>query len=165
MTANNNELAVIAQENGLETTKVEINYTIEPEKFAESIAEAEKLEDNQQMIEQLTTITKAKNELKDLLEIVEKHESAAKMIINARAKQLYGSDWQAIAGDGFKISRSFTGAVYTLNPDYNTPKKFLKIVTSVDAKAVDAYRDEKNKLPVGVELNPTRGESIRITIK
>ena len=117
------------------------------------------------MIEQLTTITKAKNELKDLLEIVEKHESAAKMIINARAKQLYGSDWQAIAGDGFKISRSFTGAVYTLNPDYNTPKKFLKIVTSVDAKAVDAYRDEKNKLPVGVELNPTRGESIRITIK
>lgn len=144
---------------------VEINYAIEPEKFAESISAAEKLEDNKQMLEQLTVITKAKNEIKDLLETVEKYESAAKSIINARAKQLYGEDWQAIAGDGFKISRSFTGAVYTLNPDYKTPKKFLKVVTSIDTKAVDAYRDEKEKLPVGVELNPTRGESIRITIK
>lgn len=145
--------------------KIEISYTLEPDKFAEALDVASKLEDNQQMLEQLTVITKAKNDLKNLLEIVEKHESAAKMLINARAKQLYGNDWQAIAGEGYKITRSFTGAVYTLNPDIPASKKFLEIKTTVNTKAVDAYRDEKEALPKGVELNPSRGESLRITLK
>ena len=36
-----------------------------------------------------------------------------KVVVNAKAKQLYGNDWQAICrGRATKISRSFTGAKY-----------------------------------------------------
>lgn len=144
---------------------ISINYELNPDVFAKSLAEAEKLEEAEGMIEQLTNITKAKKELKDLLDIVEKYEAAAKGLINSRAKNLYGHDWQAIAGDGFKISRSKTGAIYTRNPDIAVSKKFIEVKESINTKAVDAYFDEKEALPKGIELNPTRGEMIRITIK
>lgn len=144
---------------------ISINYELNPDEFATSLAEAEKLENAEGMIEQLTKITKAKKELKDLLETVEKYESAAKGLINSRAKTLYGQDWQAIAGDGFKITRSKSGAIYTRNPDIPVNKKFIEVKESINTKAVDAYFDEKEALPKGIELNPTRSEVIRITIK
>lgn len=145
---------------------VELNIKIDDEKLEKTIADAEQLSDNDKVFASLTEVVKAKKELEDALEVVARLEAKAKQDIDAKAKALYGNDWQAIAGTGYKITRSFTGAVYIINPDQRPDKKYLKVTESIDtAKVKAAIELNDGKLPKGIELNPHRNTSIRITLK
>lgn len=145
---------------------IELNIKIDDEQLEKTIADAEQLSDNDKVFASLTEVVKAKKELEDALEVVSKLEAKAKQDIDAKAKALYGNDWQAIAGTGYKITRSFTGAVYMINPDQRPDKKYLKITESIDtAKVKAAIELNDGKLPKGIELNPHRNTSIRITLK
>jgi len=140
-------------------------FQIDVAKLKESITEATKLEDNNEMFLQLSNTSKAKQVIKDVLDELESVESEAKSLINNKAKTLYGVDWQAIVGEGYKINRQPTGNVYIRNPEIPVNKKFIEIKESINTKVVDAYIEKEGKLPNGIEINPTRGESIRISIK
>ena len=121
------------------------------------------LKDDKSFFYNLSLITKYKNLVKDALEGIEKLEKDTKGLINARAKALYGDDWQVIDGNGFSITRSRTGEIYTINGEPN--KKFVIVKKSVDSKAVEDFILENEKLPAGIELSDKRGESLRITLK
>lgn len=125
-----------------------------------------KLEDDAKFFEALSAMTFAKKAVLDTLEQVESLETEAKGLINAKAKALYGNDWQVIAGEHFKISRSPTGQLYELvSPDEVQPE-FLKVKFAPNAKAIDDFREANdNKLPTGVAINEHRGETIKITVK
>lgn len=141
---------------------IKINAEFDLDALRSQINEATKIEDGEQFFESLASVYKVKKELAALEDLLISIETEAKGLINTKAKALYGNDWQAIKGEHFKISRSRTGDVYSL---VGTAKKeFLKIKTSVDSKAVEAYALAKGKLPAGIELNDKRGESIRVTI-
>lgn len=144
---------------------ITLNYEIDEEKLSETINEAIKLDDNEQMFNQLCEVKRAKAELEDALEALDKIEVVAKGLINSKAKELYGNDWQTIAGQGYKITRSKTGSIYQVSPMERPNKKFLIIKESIDSKAVDAAIEKSGKLPKGIEINPNRGESIRVALK
>lgn len=141
----------------------EIN--IDDEALKASISEAGDLNNNEAMFEKLTEITKAKKELADALEVISSMESMAKNEIDSRAKTLYGINWQAISGEGYKISKSFTGAVYEINPEIKPSKKYLVVKETVNTKAVEAELELNGKLPKGIEPNKSRGTMLRITLK
>lgn len=138
---------------------------IDEEALKANILEATDLNDNEAMFERLTEITKAKKELSDALDKIAGLESLAKSEIDSRAKTLYGNDWQAIVGSGYKISKSYTGAVYNISPDVKPAKKYLVIKESVNTKAVEAELEVSGKLPKGIEPNKARGTMIRISLK
>lgn len=144
---------------------IEINHTIDEDELKSIINQALDFKENEMLFGQLAAVSIAKKELKDSLDKIEKIETEAKGLINSKAKALYGNDWQVITATKYKILRSKTGAVYTLNPDIPVSKKFIKVVQSIDTDAVKAQLEKTEKLPKGIELNPTRGESIGITIK
>lgn len=145
---------------------IELNIKIDDEQLENTINNAEQLKDNDKVFASLTEVVKAKKQIEDALEVVSKLEAKAKQDIDAKAKALYGNDWQAIAGTGYKITRSFTGAVYMINPDQHPDKKYLKVTESIDtAKVKAAIELNDGKLPKGIELNPHRNTSIRITLK
>lgn len=144
---------------------ITLNYKLDEESLAKSINEAIKLEDNEQMFNNLCEVKRAKMELENALEELDKIEIIAKGLINSKAKQLYGNDWQTIAGNGYKITRSKTGSIYILNPMVKANKKFLEIKETINSKAVDAEIEKSGKLPKGIEVNPNRGESIRVALK
>jgi len=144
---------------------ITLNFEINEEKLAESINDAIKLDDNEQMFNHLCEVKRTKMELEDALEKLEKIEIVAKGLINSKAKQLYGNDWQTIVGKGYKITRSSTGNVYVRNPEIKVSKKFIEIKESLLTKEIDLEIEKTGKLPKGIEVNPNRGESIRITIK
>lgn len=121
------------------------------------------LKDDKSFFYNLSVITKYKNLVKDALEDIEKLEKDTKGLINAKAKALYGDNWQVIDGNGFSITRSRTGEIYTINGEPN--KKFVIVKKSVDSKAVEDFILENEKLPAGIELSDKRGESLRITLK
>lgn len=142
--------------------KVNINAEIDLAGLKASVDEALKLEDNGELFGQLAAIAKTKKQVADVMEQVEQIERDAKGLINAKAKALYGPNWQAIKGPGYKISRSMTGSKY--EHAAGAPEQFIIVKTSVDSKAVDKYVTETNELPTGIAYNPSRGESIRITV-
>lgn len=145
---------------------IELNIKIDDEQLENTINNAEQLKDNDKVFASITEVVKAKKQIEDALEVVSKLEAKAKQDIDAKAKALYGNDWQAIAGTGYKITRSFTGAVYMINPDQRPDKKYLKVIESIDtAKVKAAIELNDGKLPKGIELNPHRNTSIRITLK
>lgn len=126
---------------------------------------ASQLEDNQQLFEQLASISKAKKLVEDALEEVLAVETEAKGLINAKAKALYGHDWQAIKGKGYKISRQQTGAVYEFTDPEKVADEFVKIKMDPNAATITNYREtHDNALPKGVGLNEHRGESIRVAV-
>lgn len=138
---------------------------IDEEALKSSILEATDLNDNEAMFAKLTEISKAKKELADALDQISSLESLAKSEIDSRAKTLYGNDWQAIAGSGYKISKSYTGAVYNISPDVKPAKKYLVIKESINTKVVEAELEVSGKLPKGIEPNKSRGTMIRISLK
>lgn len=144
---------------------IELNYKLDEIKLADTINDAIKLEDNEEMFNQLCQVELAKKDLEDALEKLEQIEVIAKGLINSKAKELYGIDWQTIVSKNYKITRSKTGNIYVINPDIKVNKKFLKIVESLDTKLIDEELEKTQTLPKGVELNPSRGDSIRITLK
>lgn len=138
---------------------------IDEEALKNSIQEADDLNNNEEMFEKLTQIAVAKKELSEALDQITSIESLAKSEIDSRAKTLYGINWQAIAGSGYKISRSFTGAVYNINPEVKPNKKYLVVKETVNTKAVEAELEMSGKLPKGIEPNKSRGSMLRITLK
>lgn len=146
-------------------SKMIINHEVDLEVLKNVIEGATDLNDNNEMFKSLTQITNAKKELKDILDELEKYEVGAKNLITQKARQLYGKDWQTITGQGYKITRSSTGNIYVRNPDLPVSKRFIELKESLLTKVIDAELEKTGKLPKGIELNPSRGESIRITIK
>ena len=144
-----------------ETVKLTVEY--DPDKITEVIKEATDLENNKKVFDKLAYIAQIKKEIADMVEGFDKLEREVKYAINDRAKALYGKDWTVIAGEGFRVNRSFSGSVYEIIDA--PPKQFVKVTTSPDTKAIDEYVKDKSKLPKGIALNEHRGESIRITVK
>lgn len=138
-------------------------FGINVDKLRESVDKSAKIEDAEEFFVQMTSVVAAKKMLKDAIEQIEAVESDAKGLINAKAKALYGADWQVISGDTFKITRSRTGDLYTIHGDPSA--KFIKIKKTVDSKAVEEFITKNDRLPKGIELNDKRGESLRITLK
>lgn len=145
------------------TNEVNINYTFDLNKLKDTIEKSKDLNDNSKVFSQLSEIFKAKKEIDDIKDLLISIDQEAKNLINSKAKALYGSDWQAIKGDGYKITKSFTGSIYSIVDKPN--KKFLITKESVNSSVVDDYVQENEKLPKGIDFNPQRGESIRVIVK
>ena len=138
-------------------------FNIDIDTLNKSIENTTKIEDDEEFFLQMSAVTRIKKLLKDALEDVESIETDVKGLINSKAKAIYGPDWQTIAGERFKITRSKTGDLYIVNGKPNA--SFTKVKVSVDSKAVEEFIAKNDKLPAGIELNDQRGESLRITIK
>lgn len=143
--------------------KITINAELDLEAIEKIAEEALSLDDNAALFAKLAEFATVKHQLDDALDAIKKVEADIKGIINAKAKALYGPNWQAIAGPGYKISRSFTGAKY--EQVGAAPEEFIIIKQSVDSKAVDNFVKGNSALPEGIAVNQSRGESIRMTIK
>jgi hypothetical protein len=142
---------------------IKIHADIDIEAVQKIADEALSLDDNAALFGKLAEFAHVKAQIKDLGDLIDKAEIEIKGIINSKAKALYGPNWQAIAGPGYKISRSFTGAKY--EQVGAAPEEFIIVKQSVDSKAVDNYVKGNSALPEGIAVNQARGESIRMTIK
>lgn len=147
----------------MDDNKIIINAELDLEALQKIADDALTLDDNAELFAKLAEFATAKGQIDEALDAIKRAEVQVKGIINAKAKQLYGNNWQAIAGPGYKISRSFTGAKYEQTGA--APEQFIIIKQSVDSKAVDNYVKANSALPEGIEINQARGESIRITVK
>lgn len=145
-----------------EPIKIELEIDLEALKGV--VEEAKDLNDNQELFSQLVEVYRVKSEIGNILDQLTSIETEAKGLIKAKADALYGSEWTAIKGEGYKITRSATGSVFNILPDAKPPKEFLVIKEAVDSKKVEEFIKEKGKLPKGLEYNPSRGSSIRVTI-
>jgi len=145
-------------------TKVKIELELDIEALKEVIEKAKDLNDNQDLFSQLVEVYRAKKQVADVLDQLISIETEAKGFIKAKADNLFGKEWSAIKGDGYKITKSGTGSVFNILPEAKPPKKFLVIKESLDSKLVEAHIKETGKLPKGIEYNPSRGSSLRVTI-
>jgi len=128
-----------------------------------SIENVTDIEQAEAFFEQLTEVMRIKKELAAVADLLKPIEVEAKGLINAKAKALYGDDWKAIKGHGFKIVRSGTGAVFEITG--SPVAKYVNIKKSVNGEAVKEFiARHDGKLPGGIEYSPSRGESIRITV-
>lgn len=143
--------------------EVNINYTFDIDKLKHIIENSKNLNNNEELFFHLAEVARAKKQIDDIKDLLISVDQEAKSLINSKAKALYGSDWQAIKGEGYKITKSFTGSIYSIVDKPN--KKFLVIKESVNSSAVDDYVEENEKLPKGIDFNPQRGESIRVVVK
>lgn len=146
------------------TSKISIQLEIDVKELQEAVENADSLNDNAAVFGQLAIIGRAKKELGDAADLLKQVEDMAKGLINAKAKALYGPDWTAIEGPGYKITRSGTGSVYDVI-DPKAAEEFIEVEFKPDAKAIKEYEKGHNALPEGIGYNPQRGESIRITVK
>lgn len=144
---------------------ITLNYEINDEELSKSINEAIKLDNNEEMFDRLCEVKRAKLELEEALDKIEKLEIIAKGLINSKANELYSTDWQTITGKNYKITKSSTGSIYIRNPDIKVNKKFIELKESLLTKIIDLEIETTGKLPKGIEINPSRGSSIRITLK
>ena len=142
--------------------KLDLNLSIDVESIVKSIAESKTLEDNELIFAKLSQIAFDKAQIAVFLDTFEKIEREVKQAVNDKAKSLYGTEWTAVKGQGYKITRSFTGSVYEIvgEPD----SEFLDIKISPKSKAIEVFVKAKSTLPKGITYNPNRGESIRITV-
>lgn len=141
---------------------LKIDFEIDINQLKGSIDDSDDLNDNEKLFSKLVEFQRVKEQIKNVLEQVEQIERDAKGTIKQKANQLYGDSWTAIKGDGYKITKSETGAVFNIIG--RPQKKFIEIKESVNTKEVLSHIKEKGKLPGGLEYNPSRGTSIRITV-
>ena len=134
---------------------------IDIEKLQSLLDSAQDLE-GKHFFEQLTKLSEAKKKASEALEEVERYESQAKSMINSKAKELYGTDWIVIKGSKFKISRSFTGALYEILAPDSVRSEFVKVKLSPNSRTIESFREKNSSLPDGIGMNDKRGESIRI---
>lgn len=138
-------------------------FGVDVEALKKSVEDATKIEDSEEFFTQMTAVVGIERLIKDVLEQVGSVVTDVKGLVNAKAKALYGPDWQVISADRFKITRSKTGDLYLINGTPNP--KFIKIKKSVDSKAIEEFVAKNDKLPAGIEINDQRGESLRISFK
>jgi len=141
---------------------VKIELEINVDELKDVIKDSTDLNDNEQLFSNLVQFARAKKQIGDVLDQITSIEDEAKGLIKSKAQALYGDGWQAIKGKGYKISRSYTGAVFSL--DGKAPKEFVIVKESLDSKLIENYIKETGKLPKGVSYNPSRGTSLRITV-
>lgn len=148
----------------MQDNKIKIELELDIEALKEVVEKSKDLNDNQELFSQLVEVYRAKKQIADVLDQLISIETEAKGFIKAKADALYGKEWTAIKGKGYKISKSGTGAVFSIQPDAKPPKKFLVIKESLDSKLVEAHIKETGKLPKGIDYSPNRGTMIRITV-
>lgn len=140
--------------------KIEVELDIDDLK--DFIENSKDLNDNKELFSYLSKIEVTKKKIEDILDQVKKVHDEAKGLINSKGNALYGESWGAIKGNGYKISKSPTGSVFSITG--KVMSKFKVVKESIDTKVVETYIKDKGKLPSGVDYNPTRGHSIRITV-
>ena len=78
----------------MDDKKVIINVEIDLDEVNNIVSEALKLEDNAELFTKLAEFAKIKKQIADAVEAIDRVEVDIKGVINAKAKQLYGNDWQ-----------------------------------------------------------------------
>lgn len=136
---------------------------IDMDYLKESLENAKTLVDHKELFQSLAALSTTKEQINNALEQYSVIEKEIKQYINDKAKALYGTEWNSISAEHYKISRSFTGSVYDITDDVQS--KFVIVKKSPNTKEIENYVKAKSKLPKGVEYSPNRGESIRITVK
>ncbi len=131
-------------------------------KVADDLLQLTALEDSEALFYRLAKIQEVKDQFKSFQNELDVVESDVKSIIKDKALTLYGSNWTAIKGSGYKITRSRTGAVY--EEIGKALDKFINIKRTVDAELVDVYVAKNGKLPAHITVNEHRGESIQIKV-
>jgi hypothetical protein len=142
---------------------IDLHYKLDDQAIKNLINEAAELENNNELFGRLAEIARAKQDFKDVAEVLDKVELEIKAEINDQAKALYGPQWHAIKGDGYKITRSYTGSIYEIAGE--PAPELIEVKQSIKSKLVDEYVKAKGTLPEGIGYNPNRGEAIRITVK
>lgn len=136
---------------------------IDVDQVISQIDKAKELENNSELFTTLASLSATKKMIDEAYDKYVEVEQNIKQAINDKAKSVYGVKWEAIAGEGYKITRSLTGSVYELTD--RVQSKFVVVKKTPNTKEINAYIKAKSKLPAGVEYNPNRGESLRITVK
>lgn len=142
--------------------KLELNLLIDLKAITAAVEASKTLEDNETIFGLLAGFAYDKKAVEAFLEAFEAVEREIKQVINDKAKSLYGTEWTAIKGHGYKLSRSYTGDVYIMSG--TPPPQFVKIKRSLDTKLVNQYVKAEGKLPRGVDYSDVRGERIGIKV-
>jgi len=148
-----------------DTIKIELEVNLD--ELKDIINDTKELNDNEQLFSQLVQFQRVKKQISEISDQLTSIETEAKSYIKAKADALYGKEWTAIKGTkgkNYKITKSPTGSVFNIMTDKKPPKEFLVIKESLDTELVENFIKEKGVLPKGIEYNPSRGTSIRITV-
>lgn len=144
---------------------VKINATLDLQASLDAIKASKTLKDDKLVFEKLAEFQAVKDQLAAAKEQLDDVEQQVKQAINDRAKATYGNQWDSIVSDGYKITRSFTGSVFNVGDPAKVGDEFLKVELKPETKKIEDYIKSKGSLPEGLDYNPDRGESIRITVK
>ena len=142
---------------------IDLHYKRDDQAVKNLISEAAELENNAELFGRLAEIARIKADFRDVEEQLDNLELDIKAEINDKAKALLGPQWQAIKGDGYKITRSHTGSIYEVTGE--PAPELVEVKKSIKTKLVDEYIKAKGTLPEGIGYNPNRGEAIRISVK
>jgi hypothetical protein len=144
----------------------EAHIKVDPEALAKTVKGLADLNNSKELYNAIAGVQAELDKVLKVQRQLEEIQSDLKQVVDLRGTALYGANWKAVEGEGYKIVKSPTGAVYTLQPDSKPSKNFLKIETSVNTDVVNEYIAEHDgKLPKGIDMNPKRGASIRIAVK
>ncbi len=141
--------------------KIEAEFDLEG--FKNALESTKTIKGDEEFFTKLGAIDVLKSQLKTVSDELISLETEAKGLIDARAKALYGDNWQVIDGERVKIVKSPIGSVYDIAD--TTSAKFVVVKKSANTKAIEDFVVKNSKLPKGVELNPDRGWSMRIKVK
>lgn len=144
--------------------KVKIELEIDLQAIKDTIEQAKDLNDNQEVFNKLVSVYKVQNEINRALDDITSVLIQAKGLIKHKADTIFGKDWTAIKGHGYKITRQNTGAVFITIPDKKPAKEFVQIKEVLNSKRIEEYIKETGKLPKGIEYNSNRGDSIQIKL-
>lgn len=145
-------------------SSIKIELVVDIETLKDVIDESKELNDNQEMFDKLVEVYRVKKQVGDILDQIISIETDVKGWIKSKANALYGNEWRAIKGNGYKISKSPTGSVFNIIPDSEPPKEFVVVKESLDTALVENFIRETGKLPKGIEYNVSRGSSIRVSV-
>lgn len=144
--------------------KLELKAEFDLKEFKELVKATPDLISDQNFFQSLAQFKRIKSEFDQLGEELAEAEKEIKQAINDRAKATFGDQWQAIAGDRWKISRSWSGSVYTID-DLDKASDFIKLAEpKPDTDAIDEFVAKNSALPEGVSRNDNRSEVIRISV-
>ena len=145
--------------------KLELQVTLDIGQIRKTIEASKNLQEDHEVFKSLSSLMEVKRLVSELNEVWDQAEREIKQAINDKAKALYGTQWRAIDGDGFKVTRSMSGSVYQIIDPDKVPEEMLEIKVGVKTKAVDNFIKEKSTLPEGIAYNPDRNEQLRINLK
>lgn len=143
---------------------LKLSIEIDLEAITKAVEDSKTLEDNELLFGKLSAFAFDKKQVEVFNEAFENVERMVKQVINDKAKALYGSNWTAIKGSNYKITRSLTGSVYQILDVDKVPEDILKVKIDIDSKKVNDYVKANSKLPEGLTVNPNRSESIRLSV-